>query len=460
MDRILKSLTDYATSLTYDHLSAETVHQVKRILIDSMGTAMGAYDAEPYRIARSYALEVSAAPGATVLGTRHRTAPELAAFANGVMVRYLDFNDTGGGVENGHPSDNIPAVLAAAEYAGASPQEAILGIVLAYEFVGCMGHENRLLKNGWDYVTYNAMSAAAGAGKVLGLNYEQMANAIALAAVANFALSQTRAGTLSMWKGAAAGNATRNGVFAAIMARRGMTGPQEAFEGARGFVRQLATLARGEPLLLPGEMGKDHAYQIQRGKLKFFPTDHEAQTAVNPVLELRKDLGGRIEDIEKVTVDTYDIAIAMAADSKDKWHPTNRETADHSIPYVLAVAFTRGDVWLDDYAEERIRDPKIHELMQKIEVRQTEECQRGFPEGQPFRIEVVTRSGKHFVREIKYGKGHWKNPMSDEDIEKKFRRLSAPVLKPDRADRILKHLWSFDEAESVRQTLELFALRK
>ena len=456
MDKVLKSLTDYAISLTYDQLSTETVHQVKRILIDSMGTAMGAHDAAPYEIAKSYALEVSADPGATVLGTRHRTAPELAAFVNGVMVRYLDFNDTGGGFESGHPSDNIPAVLAAAEYAGASPQDAILGIVLAYEFVCCMGQENRLLKQGFDYVTYDAISAAAGAGKVLGLNYEQMANAIALATVANFGLSQTRAGTLSMWKGGAAGNATRNGVFAAIMASRGMTGPQEAFEGARGFSRQLAP---GGPLNLPSEMGKNHAYQIQRGKLKYFPSDHEAQTAVNPVLELRKDLGGRIEDIEKVIVDTYDIAIAMAADSPDKWHPTNRETADHSIPYVLAVAFMRGDVWLDDYSEERIRDPKIHELMQKIEVRQTEECQRGFPEGQPFRIEVVSRSGEHYVRHITYGKGHWKNPMSDEDIEIKFRRLSAPVMKPDRMDAVLKHLWTFDQAESVRKTLELFVLK-
>jgi len=456
MDKILKSLTDYAMSLTHDQLSSETVHQVKRILVDSMGTSMGAQDAEPYRIARSYALEFTANPGATILGTRHRTVPELAAFVNGVMVRYLDFNDTGGGFENGHPSDNIPAVLAAAEYAGASPQAAILGIVLAYEFVGCMGHENRLLKNGWDYVTYDAISAAAGAGKVLNLSFDKMANAIALAAVANFALSQTRAGTLSMWKGGAAGNASRNGVFAAIMASRGMTGPQEAFEGARGFVRQLAP---GGTWKLPTEMGKDHAYQIQRGKLKYFPSDHEAQTAVNPVLELRKDLGGKIDDIKKVIVDTYDIAIAMAADSPDKWHPMNRETADHSIPYVLAVAFTRGDVWLDDYSEERIRDPKIHELMQKIEVRQTEECQRGFPEGQPFRIEVITRSGKRFVREIKYGKGHWKNPMSDQDIENKFRRLSAPVLKPERMDKILKFLWNFDEAESIRQTLDLFVLK-
>ncbi len=456
MDKVLKSLTDYAISLTYDKLSPETVHQVKRILIDSMGTSMGAYDAEPYIIARNYALEVTASPGATILGTTHRTAPDLAAFVNGVMVRYLDFNDTGGGFENGHPSDNIPAVLAAAEYAGADAQAAILGIVLAYEFVGCMGHENRLLKNGWDYVTYNAISAAAGAGKVLNLNYEHMANAIALATVPSFALSQTRAGTLSMWKGCAAGNATRNGVFAAIMASRGLTGPHEAFEGARGLLRQLTA---GETIGLPSEMGKNHPYQIQRGKLKYFPSDHEAQTAVNPVLELRKDLGGRVEDIEKVTVDTYDIAIAMAADSPDKWHPTNRETADHSIPYVLAVAFTKGDVWLDDYTEERIRDPKIHELMQKIEVRQTEECQRGFPEGQPFRIEVVTRSGEHFVREIKYGKGHWKNPMSDQDIETKFRKLSTPVLTPDQMDKILEHLWNFDEEKSIQQILNLFVLK-
>ncbi|MBI4330145.1 MAG: MmgE/PrpD family protein [Chloroflexi bacterium] len=454
MDRVLQSLTDYAMSLTYRELSGEAVHQVKRLMIDSMGCALAAHNEEPVRISRSHAIEVTANPGATVFGTTHRTAPELAAFANTAMVRYLDFNDTGLGFEVGHPSDNIPAVLAAAEYAGAPVQTALLGIVLAYEIVGCMGQDNRLMQNGWDYVTYDAISSAAGAGKALNLTREQMANAIALAAVSSFSLGQTRAGALSMWKGCAAANAVRNGVFAALMALRGMTGPLEAFEGPRGFLKHLAG-----PITLPSCMGTDHVYEIQKAKIKYFPADYEAQTAVHAVLELREILGGRTEDIDKVIVDTYDLAIAVAADGPEKWRPANRETADHSLPYILAVAFINGDVWLDDYAEDRIRDPGVRDFMQKIEVRQTEECQRDFPQANPFRIEMITRSGQRHVREVKYGKGHPKNPMTDGEVETKFHRLTNPVLKPGQADRILDRLWHFEGVRNIEEVLKLCVLQ-
>ena len=240
MDSILEQLSDYATELSYDQLPAATVHEVTRRVIDTFGCAMGSHSMEPPRIARAHAMEVTSQPGATVLGTRHRSAPELAAFANGVMARYSDFNDMAVGKKAGHPSDAIMPVLAAAEYGAASVQSAIAGIVLAYEFQDRLGDSCvGVLDGGWDYVIYTAIACAAGAAKAMGLGKKQTANALALAVVPNNATHQTRRGQLSMWKGCAAPNAARNGLFAAMLARRGLTGPDEAFEGVCGFNNQL-----------------------------------------------------------------------------------------------------------------------------------------------------------------------------------------------------------------------------
>lgn len=454
MDRILQFVSDYAINLRYDQLPPEVVHQVKRRTIDAIGCALGAYNAEASEIARGYVLGVRASPGATVLGTRHRTAPELAAFANGVMVRYLDYNDTGLAGDSGHPSDNIPAVLAAAEFVSADVRTFITGVVLAYEVQGRFGEPGRLRARGWDPVTFLALSAAAGAGKALGLTREQMANALAMAITSNVGLRQIRAGALSMWKGAAAGNAAASGVFTAILGGRGLTGPEQAFEGRYGLFNQVTG-----PIELQPFGGNGRPFKVQDAKFKVFPTDYEAQCAVHPALELRQVLGGKVDDIERVVVDTYNLAVTIAADSPEKWHPETRETADHSIPYVLAVAFTRGTVWLDDFTEERIRDPQIRALMKKIEVREKEEYTRANPESNYFRIEVITRSGEHHVREIRYAKGHPKNPMSDQEIEAKFRRLAEPVMGRVQMDRVLDRLWHLEDVESLRALLDLFVLK-
>jgi 2-methylcitrate dehydratase len=459
MDRILQSVSDYGTALTYEKLSPGVVHQVRRLVIDSLGCAMGGYQEEPPQIARAHALEVTAAQGATVLGTSHRTSAELAAFANGVMMRYLDFNDAMGG--SGHPSGNIAAVLAAAEHASADARTAITGIVLAYEVQICISEaaKKRLaearprIRTGWDHATYMALGSAAGAARALGLDQTQMANALALATTTSAALMQTRQGSLSMWKGCAEGNSSRNGVFYALLARRGMTGPAEAFEGVAGFMKQVSG-----PFELPPLGGNGQPFQIEASRFKYFPTDYEAQIAVHPAVELHKLLGGKVDQIEKVVVDAYGGAIFMAADSREKWNPTNRETADHSLPYVLAVALARGTVWLDDFTEERIRDPKVHALMQKIEVRENEEYTRAFPESNCFRIEVLTKSGEKHAREIRHGKGHPKNPMTDQEIETKFRKLTEPLLGPAQATKALDRLWHLEEMRDLREIWNLFKL--
>lgn len=238
---MLDFLSRYCVSMTPDSLSKGVVRHLKRHVIDALGCAMRCYELDPDRIAREHALDVAATPGAMILGTQHKSSPELAAFANGVMVCYLDFNDTHG-VNAGHPSDNVPAVLAAAEYAGADLRRTMAGIVIAYEMQDRVGAACRQVRNnGWDHVSYVALGSAVGAGYVLNLNREQMAHALALAVVPNAEMDQMRTGELSMWKGCASPNGARNGVFAALLARRGMTGPDEPLEGRRGFKKQLGT---------------------------------------------------------------------------------------------------------------------------------------------------------------------------------------------------------------------------
>ena len=454
MDRTLEALSDYAMSVTYDKLSKKTVHEVKRRVIDTLGCAMGSYHRTPPEIARAYAMEVTATPGSTILGTRHQSAPELAAFANGVMARYSDFNDMSVGRKAGHPSDNIPAVLAAAEYAGADMHLAIVGIILAYEIqdrLGDVGSE--VVDRGWDYVLFGSLSSAAGTGKAMGLNKEQMANALALAAIPNGGLFQTRVGQLSMWKGCAAANATRNGLFAALLARRGLTGPDQAFEGACGFKKQY-----GLTLQLPAFGGGSVPYILEETRFKNYPCDYEAQCCVTPAVALHKALKGNMSEIVEIDIETYTHGMQASADTPEKWNPTTRETADHSLPYVVAVVLCRGSLSVEDFSDERIRDPKIHAVMQKIKVRATEEFDRAWPEAYPFRITVTTKSGQKHVQEVFYAKGHPKNPMSDQEIEAKFRNQAVPLMGEAAADRALSALWHLEDMKKVQEVFAPFVM--
>lgn len=456
MDRFLDSFSSYATSLTIDDLPYEVVHEAKRRIIDLLGCAMGAYMAEPCRIARAHALEVTSNPGSTILGTLHRSSPELAAFSNGVMGRYLDYNDNAGGrdlKQGGHPSDNIPAVFAVAEYVGADPKTAITATVLAYEVQGRLGEAASLRARSLDHVFYVSLSSALAACKVLGLSKEETAHALALAAIPNIALRETRRGQLTMWKAGAGPNAARNGVFAAILARRGFTGPAQAFEGNYGVLN----LVTG-PMDPPSFAGSGRPYKIMEAKLKYFPAEASTQSAIHAALDLRQKLM-RVDDVQFVIVDTFDLAIEQTADTPDKWHPTSRETADHSLPYVVAAALVDGTVSLDHFKEERILDAKLHALMQKVEVRHNPDYTKEHPEADHTRVELVTNSGMRYVKEVRYAKGHPKNPMTDDEVNQKFQHLTRPFLPEKQISGILDCLWNLERVENLRQLLSMFVIK-
>ena len=345
MDHSTKSIAEFAARLDYADLPAEVVHDCKRRIIDTIGCAIAAFDDEPSRIARAVAMRTEVAGGASVIGTPHRTLPELAAFANSVASRYLEGNDTypGGG---GHPNDNLLPVLAIAQASGASAQTAITAIVLAYEVHRYLFLAFPMRKHALDYVLYNAVASAAGAAKVLGLSLQQTAHAIALAAVPNLGTDISRRGHLTMWKGCAAANAARNGVFAAIMAKEGMAGPPTPFEDGL-----TAVIGAEEICPFPVE---PTTFSILKADYKFFLSEFHAQGPAFLALELRPQI--KLDEIEKIEVLTYHFAWFEIGSGAEKWRPTTRETADHSMPYVIAAVLIDGAYTDAIFAPERLQD--------------------------------------------------------------------------------------------------------
>jgi 2-methylcitrate dehydratase len=453
---IADELARHARTVTYKKLPAEVRHEVKRRILDSLGCALGAWQAAPCRIARRTAQAVKMPGGATVWGTGHKTLPDLAAFANGALVRYLDFNDTYLSKEPAHPSDNLAPVLAVAEATRASGQCVIEALVLAYEVHCRLCDAAALRPRGWDHVTYGPFSSALAVAKVMRLSEAQMAQALNLAGVANIALRQTRVGTLSMWKACAFSNAARNGVFAAMLARDGMTGPSPIFEGEKGFMK----LVSG-----PFELGQfGPPYKIPETYIKHYPVEYHAQTAVEAALVVREELlkaegAGALEAITAVEIGSYDVAIEIIGRDPDKWRPRSRETADHSFPYCVAIALLDGTVTLRSFAEKRLADPRLLALMQKVRVIEQEEFKGWYPQAMPTRVTVRT-AGREFVKQIDFPLGHPRNPMSDREVEEKFRTLAAGRLDRARAGKVIEAVWKLEALDDIGTLMPLLRVKE
>lgn len=445
MDATIRRIADYACALRFDALGEETVHQAKRRIIDTVGCALGGYEAEPCRIARALASRATGAPGARILGAPHRVLPELAAFANGVMGRYLDGNDTfpGGG---GHPSDTIAPMFAMAEATGAGGRDLITAIALAYEVYHAFFAGALMRERGMDHVFYTAVGSAVGAGKLFGLDANRMAQAVALAVTPNLALHATRRGELSMWKGCAAGNGARNGVFAALLAAEGMTGPENAIEGSDGL-RQLVGAFELGALSGPGG-----PYKLTQSNIKYFLSEYHSQTPIAAAIDLSREVWP--EEIDAVTVHTYWFTWSEIGSEPEKWHPTTRESADHSLPFILAAVLIDGGFSDAIFSDERIRDPAVHALADKVAVVEDPEFTARFPSALPCLLEVRTGSGEVRAATVEYPRGHVENPMTDAEIEAKFRTLARRVLTEQKVETALRELWTIDGAAAAGAALD------
>jgi 2-methylcitrate dehydratase len=447
-------LAKYAAGLSFDQLTPEAVHEAKRRFIDSFATAVGAMPAEAYHIAKRCALRVSGNPGASILGGG-RSSPEWATFVNGLLIRYLDFNDTYLSKEPAHPSDNLAPVMAVGEAVGAGGRDLITAAVLAYEVQCRFCDAASLRAHGVDHVTYGAISSAIAAGKLMGLDETKLTHAIGIAGVCNVALRQTRSGELSEWKGCAFANAARNGVFAATLAADGLSGPAPIFEGDLGFFR-LVTREPFDPAPFGAETGNADGFMINKTYIKFWPAEYHSQSAIDAALRLRADLKGDMSQVAAIDIDTFEACYNIIGKYAEAWVPKTRETADHSLPYCTAAALMDGDVYLHTFDEERFTDPKLLALTAKVRVHLDNALSERYPHGIPNRITITLSDGRKLVHEVEFPRGHAGNPMTDQEVEAKFRRAVEPKYGKDRADRILARCWDLENLKSVTQLIGLF----
>lgn len=445
-DATAERLIAYAQRVRYEALSRETVHETKRRLIDTFASAVGAYDEPVSVMARAIASRCRSESAARVWGSGIVTTPELAAFANGVMTRSLDVSDTYLGLSRGHPSDMTSGLVAVAEIVHADGKSLIAAISLAYDVYCSFCRFVDINAKGWDQPVYSVLGCALGAAKLMRLTADETGHALSLALTPNMAFAQARRGSLSSWKGCAGANASRNAVFAAMLAKEGFTGPAEVFDGTGGLWEAIGRC--DWPLPDAPMIGETHT--------KSLPVCYHGQSAVLAALELRDRVN--VQQIEAIEVEGYGTAVFMMGGDASRWAPATRETADHSLPYCVAIALIDGKVTRDSFAEARLRDPAIAELMRKVKVAENPVLSAQYPEGAPGRVTIRTRSGEVQVAEIRYPKGHQKNPMSDGEIEGKFRELCAGRFDAVRCDKALAALWQLQSADDVGQTTALLAV--
>lgn len=443
----------YAEKLRFEDLPAPVVHETKRRFIDSFATAVGAMPADAYAIAKRCALRVHGNPGGTLLGGG-RSTPEWATFVNGLLIRYLDFNDTYLSLEPAHPSDNLAAVMSIGEAVGAKGKELLTAAVLAYEIQCRLCDACSLRKQGVDHVTYGAISSAIAACKLMKLSHEKITHAIGLAGVANVALRQTRSGELSMWKGCAFANAARNGVFAAILASEGLSGPAPIFEGDLGFMK-LVTRDTFQVAPMGAETPSADGFMMTRTYIKFWPAEYHSQSAIDAALQLRKEIGGNVSAVKSIDIHTFDAAYDIIGKYPEQWRPQTRETADHSLPYCTAVALADGEVTLKQFDPARFTESGIIALTAKVKVHRDASLTARYPKGIPNRIVVTLEDGRQFTKEIEFPRGHAGNPMTDAEVEHKFRTMVEPKYGKAKADQVLAKCWDLENCTNIGEVIAL-----
>jgi 2-methylcitrate dehydratase len=435
-------IAQYATNLRYEDLPDDVRWTAKRAILDTFGCAFSGYTAEPTKIALKLASNASASQPATVLFTGTKTTPDLAVFTNGVMIRYLDFNDayvsqTKGA---GHPSDTVAALLTAAELKQRSGRDFITATVLAYEVFCKIADVFDYLGNGIDHSTITGIGAVVGAGRLMGLTPEQMVHAIGITVGGNTATRQGRADELSNWKAYAAADACRKAFFSIQLAQNGMTGPNKVFEGSYGFFKVM-----GHKPVQPVQLGEP--FGIRRTFTKRFPLGQFSQTVAQAAIEARSFFK-KTDDIQDINIHVSRSAIKIMAEGPDKWRPQTHETADHSIPYAAGLVLMYGNIEPEYYEDPYLHDKALLELVSRIKCLSSEEAET--PElNNLCELEIVLKSGDRKTFRVEYHRGHYKNPMTDAEIEEKFRLLAKKHLGADRVDALVRRLWRIEDEPQV-----------
>lgn len=429
---LVDDLAAFVVRASWEDVPESARGTLKVRVLDSLGCAIGALGGEPIRMLREQLSDFGGSPVCTLIGGG-RSTPDRAALYNGALVRYLDFNDSFlAKGETCHPSDNLGAVLAVAQYTKAAGKDALTALALAYQVQCRLSEVAPVRARGFDHTTQGAFAVAAGVSRVLGLDQDKTANAMAIAGTALGALRVTRTGALSHWKGLAYPHTAFAATHAAFLASHGITGPREVFEGNKGFMDTIS----GQFEL---DWSKENLDVVTRTIIKKFNAEIHSQSALETVIELRDQHKIDVEEVDSIDIETFDVAfnIIGGGEEGDKTRVTTKEEADHSLHYMVAVALLDGEVTPAQYRAERIGAPDVQSLLRRVRVRPDAELSTRFPEEHSCRVHVRLGDGTVLSKEKRDYEGFVTRPATWGMAAEKFERLSGDHVEPDAQREIL-----------------------
>jgi 2-methylcitrate dehydratase len=417
----VENLAAFVCRSTWEDLSETVREQLKIRILDSIGCALGALEGEPIRILRRQIDELEPQGKCTLIGGGS-APPDSAAFYNGALVRYLDFNDAYlAKGETCHPSDNLGAVLAGAELADRTGRDLLTALAVAYQVQCRLSDVAPVREKGFDHTTQGSWSVAAGVCRALGLDEVQTANAIAISGTAFNALRVTRTGRLSHWKGLAFPNTAACCTRVVFLAMNGITGPLEVFEGDKGFMDAISGVFELDWL-------REDLERVKRTILKQFNAEIHAQAAIQGVLELKRRHAFDAAQVQQIEIETFDVAFHVIGGGEEGNKTDSvmtKEQADHSLPYMIAVAVLDGDVMPAQYEPARIVREDVQNLLRRVSVTPNAAYSQLFPGEMPCRIRVVLTDGRVLDKESRDYPGFLSHPMSWEMARDKFERVAA-----------------------------------
>jgi 2-methylcitrate dehydratase len=447
-ERVSRILSRYAAGLQYEDLSPEVIRYGKHLLLDTIGVALGAYLSEPSRITRSVIRELGGRPEATILGSGEKTSASLAALANGTMVRYLDFMDVYFNLDGPHPSENIPVALAMAERQHSSGKDMFLGMFLGFELMGRFADTWSMPRLGYHHVTLGGYITPIVAGKILGLTEDQMVNAVGLGGATSHTTSYL-GDQVTMIKALGYAFTGQRGIEAALMAQKGMTGPENVLET---FMRVARFTGDITPLTKGGDTPR-----ILRTAIKPYAAEYMTHSPMEALFAILKEHPIKAEDVESMNLLTFRTAIGVLA-RPGAYTPQTRETADHSLPYCLAVGLYEGDLYPPQFAREQWKDPKIIDLMSRIKISEDPAMTKLYPPARPASLEIRLKDGTSHSRRVDYPKGDPHNPMSDDEVKAKFRKLVRPLMSETRVNAIIDCVDNVDDLVDTGQLMSLLVV--
>jgi 2-methylcitrate dehydratase len=452
---LVKQIAERILEFDSKSIPDDVLRHAKCLILDSIGCALAAGGEHAYERALQTFEAIGGNSECTIIGSRHRMPVTTAVMLNGILIRELDLNDAYVGPgQMGHPSDNIAVALSVGEKQRSSGLDVVASVIAGYELY-CRLQDIIVGRGPWDHVTASALAAPAIAGRLLGLEADQLANAMALSAAQGNTLSAVRSGQLSNAKAMANAFVAYQGTLCSLFASRGTTGPLSIFEGKGGLDKAFLAGADLDVLTEPIRDG----FRISDVSIKAYPCIGTSQAMVAGLIQARQEIGDPVKEVKHLEIRMADTPFVRGqVEDEDRRYPTSRETADHSFYYLAAAALMDGEMTQAQFEGDRWMQPAAKSLMERMTIRTDASLNKYTPGSFPCVLQLTTMNGESRTVEVFYPKGHPKNRMSSAELEGKFRGCTRAALSQAQQTKIISLVHDLEKLSSVDELMNHLAL--